>query len=65
MRQDSAGDVAEREIPEEYLEGYAQILEEVAATGRRLSRDELVSRRNLGNGPRRRASDCAPWYAPT
>ncbi|MEU3145721.1 MULTISPECIES: CdaR family transcriptional regulator [unclassified Streptomyces] len=40
--------MAEREIPGEYLEGYAQILEEVAATGRRLSRDELSSRRALG-----------------
>ncbi|MFC5853902.1 PucR family transcriptional regulator [Streptomyces chlorus] len=48
MRQDSGSGVAEREILEEYLEGYAQILEEVAATGRRLSRDELSSRRNLG-----------------
>ncbi|WP_406724992.1 helix-turn-helix domain-containing protein [Streptomyces sp. GD-15H] len=40
--------MAEREIPEDYLEGYAQILEEVAATGRRLTRDELASRKALG-----------------
>ncbi|CAL9314853.1 PucR family transcriptional regulator [Streptomyces griseoincarnatus] len=40
--------MSEREIPEQYLEGYAQILTEVAATGRRLTRDELASRRALG-----------------
>ncbi|MFF3246887.1 PucR family transcriptional regulator [Streptomyces sp. NPDC002870] len=37
-----------RTIPEEYLAGYTQILAEVAATGRRLTRDELQSRRALG-----------------
>ncbi|PZT68283.1 PucR family transcriptional regulator [Streptomyces sp. SW4] len=40
--------MAEREIPEEYLEGYARILTEAAATGRRLTRDEIESRRALG-----------------
>ncbi|MFH0516258.1 PucR family transcriptional regulator [Streptomyces sp. M41] len=40
--------MTEREIPEQYLEGYAQILTEVSATGRRLTRDELTSRRALG-----------------
>ena len=38
----------EPEIPDEYLGGYARILGEVAATGRRLTRDELESRRALG-----------------
>ncbi|MFJ2743381.1 PucR family transcriptional regulator [Streptomyces sp. NPDC087440] len=37
-----------REIPEEYVEGYAQTLREVAETGRRLDRDELDARRALG-----------------
>lgn len=41
-------DVPEPEIPDEYLGGYARILGEVAATGRRLTRDELESRRALG-----------------
>ncbi|MFE7985837.1 PucR family transcriptional regulator [Streptomyces cellulosae] len=40
--------MSDREIPEQYLEGYAEILSEVAATGRRLTRDELASRRALG-----------------
>ncbi|WP_432056450.1 PucR family transcriptional regulator [Streptomyces sp. bgisy022] len=40
--------MADRAIPEEYLEGYARILAEVAATGRRLTRDEIASRRTLG-----------------
>ncbi|NDZ99090.1 PucR family transcriptional regulator, partial [Streptomyces sp. SID10116] len=35
-------------IPEVYLEGYDQILAAAAATGRRLTRDELDSRRALG-----------------
>ncbi|WP_067285457.1 PucR family transcriptional regulator, partial [Streptomyces jeddahensis] len=35
-------------IPEGYLDGYAQILAEASATGRRLTRDELDSRRALG-----------------
>ncbi|GAA4889709.1 PucR family transcriptional regulator [Streptomyces coeruleoprunus] len=38
----------EREISGEYLEGYADILAEVSATGRRLNRDELRARRTLG-----------------
>ena len=42
------------EIPEEYLGDYARILEEVAATGRRLTRDELDARRDMG---RRAAED--------
>ncbi|MEU3793302.1 PucR family transcriptional regulator [Streptomyces fructofermentans] len=37
-----------RDIPEEYLTGYADILAETTATGRRLTRDELDSRRALG-----------------
>ncbi|MFI6644260.1 PucR family transcriptional regulator [Streptomyces sp. NPDC050504] len=40
--------MTERAVPDEYLSGYAQILTEVAATGRRLSRAELESRRRLG-----------------
>ncbi|MFC5219936.1 PucR family transcriptional regulator [Streptomyces coerulescens] len=40
--------MTDREIPEQYLEGYAQILTEVSATGRRLTREELTSRRALG-----------------
>jgi len=40
--------VAEPEIPERFLEGYGPILAEVADTGRRLTRDELDTRRMLG-----------------
>ncbi|MFJ8753872.1 PucR family transcriptional regulator [Streptomyces sp. NPDC102441] len=40
--------MAEPEISERFLEGYAQILAEVADTGRRLTRDELETRRTLG-----------------
>jgi len=40
--------VTDREIPEQYLAGYARILAEVSATGRRLTRDEIASRRALG-----------------
>ncbi|MFI2432668.1 PucR family transcriptional regulator [Streptomyces sp. NPDC018693] len=40
--------MTDRDIPEEYLDGYAKILAEVSATGRRLTREELVSRRALG-----------------
>ncbi|CUW32639.1 MULTISPECIES: PucR family transcriptional regulator [Streptomyces] len=40
--------MAERDVPEEYLEGYARILADASATGRRLTRDELDSRRALG-----------------
>lgn len=39
---------AGRDIPEEYLEGYGRILADASATGRRLTRDELDSRRALG-----------------
>ncbi|MFF5472347.1 PucR family transcriptional regulator [Streptomyces achromogenes] len=37
-----------RDIPEQYLDGYARILAEVSATGRRLTREEIESRRTLG-----------------
>ncbi|UQA92441.1 PucR family transcriptional regulator [Streptomyces halobius] len=40
--------MAEQDIPDEYLDGYARILADVSATGRRLTRDELDSRRVLG-----------------
>ena len=40
--------MTEREIPEQYLDGYAEILAEVSATGRRLTREEIASRRALG-----------------
>lgn len=40
--------MAGRDIPEDYLDGYARILSEVCATGRRLTRDELESRRAVG-----------------
>ncbi|MFJ6853796.1 PucR family transcriptional regulator [Streptomyces sp. NPDC091271] len=40
--------MAEPEIPERFLEGYARILAEIADTGRRLTRDELETRRTLG-----------------
>ncbi|MGW7363527.1 PucR family transcriptional regulator [Streptomyces sp. NPDC054841] len=40
--------MAERDIPEKYLEGYAQILAGACATGRRLTRDELESLRARG-----------------
>ena len=40
--------MAEPEIPEEFLGDYARILAEVSATGRRLTRDELETRRALG-----------------
>ncbi|MDJ0462705.1 hypothetical protein QMK30_13960 [Streptomyces sp. H27-C3] len=40
--------MAAREVSDEYLDGYARILTEVAATGRRLTRDALDSRRALG-----------------
>ncbi|SFF90141.1 PucR family transcriptional regulator [Streptomyces mirabilis] len=36
------------DIPEDYLSGYALLLTEVSATGRRLTRDEIESRRALG-----------------
>ncbi|MFH8936547.1 PucR family transcriptional regulator [Streptomyces griseosporeus] len=37
-----------RDIPEQYLDGYARILADVSATGRRLNREEIESRRILG-----------------
>ncbi|MEU6673068.1 helix-turn-helix domain-containing protein [Streptomyces sp. NPDC046925] len=37
-----------QEIPEQLLDGYADILTGAAATGRRLTREELTSRRTLG-----------------
>lgn len=40
--------MAEPRIPEEMLGDYAHILAEVASTGRRMTRDELESRRALG-----------------
>ncbi|AYG78318.1 hypothetical protein DWB77_00425 [Streptomyces hundungensis] len=40
--------MAGRDISEDYLDGYDRILSEVGATGRRLTRDELESRRVLG-----------------
>jgi sugar diacid utilization regulator len=40
--------VTDRQLPEDFLDGYAGILAEVAATGRRLTRDEIASRRALG-----------------
>ncbi|MEU2864589.1 helix-turn-helix domain-containing protein [Streptomyces mirabilis] len=40
--------MTDREIPDRYLEGYARILTEVSATGRRLTREEIESRRTLG-----------------
>ncbi|MFH9969279.1 PucR family transcriptional regulator [Streptomyces mirabilis] len=36
------------DIPEDYLSGYALLLAEASATGRRLTRDEIESRRALG-----------------
>ncbi|MGW3665028.1 PucR family transcriptional regulator [Streptomyces sp. NPDC005141] len=38
----------ERATTEQYLEGYARILADVSVTGRRLTRDEVESRRTLG-----------------
>ena len=40
--------MTETEVPDQYLDGYAQILVEVCATGRRLTRDELESLRTQG-----------------
>lgn len=47
-----------REIRDEDLEEYVQILADVCATGRRLSRDELESLRARGKTPRKPVSDC-------
>ncbi|MFK4149663.1 PucR family transcriptional regulator [Streptomyces sp. NPDC004065] len=40
--------MAQRDVPEQYLDGYDRILMEVSGTGRRLTREELDSRRALG-----------------
>lgn len=40
--------MTEYEIPDEYLRGYAQLLADVSATGRRLTRDEIEVRRAMG-----------------
>ncbi|MFS4093393.1 PucR family transcriptional regulator [Streptomyces sp. AF1A] len=40
--------MAEHDIPERYLDGFARTLAEVATTGRRLSREELKARRAFG-----------------
>ncbi|MFJ9005399.1 PucR family transcriptional regulator [Streptomyces canus] len=40
--------MTDREFPDHYLDGYDRILAEVSATGRRLTRDEISSRRALG-----------------
>lgn len=40
--------MAGQDVPEEYLDGFAVILADASATGRRLTRDELDSRRALG-----------------
>ncbi len=40
--------MTDREIPADYLKGYADLLTDASATGRRLRRDELESRRLLG-----------------
>ncbi|WP_328360219.1 helix-turn-helix domain-containing protein [Streptomyces sp. NBC_00445] len=40
--------MTERDLPDQYLDGCAGILAEVSATGRRLTRDEIASRRSLG-----------------
>ncbi|MFJ5676378.1 PucR family transcriptional regulator [Streptomyces sp. NPDC093097] len=37
-----------RELPEEFLDGYAEVLADVARTGRRLNREELQARRVAG-----------------
>lgn len=41
-------DMPDPGIPDAYLAGYARILAEASATGRRMTRDELESRRALG-----------------
>lgn len=40
--------MGQQEMPDAYLDGYAEILAEVGKTGRRLTRDELDGRRILG-----------------
>ncbi|WP_405760291.1 helix-turn-helix domain-containing protein [Streptomyces sp. NBC_01420] len=36
------------DVPEHFLDGYARVVADAAATGRRLTRDELDARRSLG-----------------
>ncbi|MDH6436563.1 sugar diacid utilization regulator [Streptomyces sp. SAI-144] len=40
--------MTDRDMPEQYLDGYDRILADVSATGRRLTREEIASRRALG-----------------
>ncbi|MBO1332234.1 CdaR family transcriptional regulator [Streptomyces sp. VRA16 Mangrove soil] len=40
--------MAENDIPDRFLDGYAALLADASATGRRLTRDELAGRRALG-----------------
>ncbi|MFD8568491.1 PucR family transcriptional regulator [Streptomyces sp. NPDC059639] len=40
--------MADHDIPDHYLDGYATLLADASATGRRLTRDELDTRRALG-----------------
>ncbi|MGX1471834.1 UNVERIFIED_CONTAM: sugar diacid utilization regulator [Streptomyces canus] len=40
--------MTDRDMPEQYLDGYDRILTDVSATGRRLTREEIASRRALG-----------------
>ncbi|MEW2167114.1 helix-turn-helix domain-containing protein [Streptomyces sp. NPDC007084] len=40
--------MTDQEGPADYLQGYAEILADVSATGRRLTREEIESRRALG-----------------
>ncbi|MFE0131003.1 PucR family transcriptional regulator [Streptomyces sp. NPDC059037] len=39
---------SQQDVPDEYLDGYVQVVADAAATGRRLTRDELDARRALG-----------------
>lgn len=45
--------------PEHYLDGFARTLAEVAATGRRLTREELKARRALGEQAADAGHGCA------
>ncbi|MET8472316.1 helix-turn-helix domain-containing protein [Streptomyces sp. NPDC006422] len=38
----------QQDVPDEYLDGYVRVVADAAATGRRLTRDELDARRALG-----------------
>lgn len=48
IKRNAGADMAAQDIPEKYLDGYARILADASATGRRLTRDEIESRRLLG-----------------